>query len=247
MIDSVFQQQLQSIVADAPLKVRDQFQQTIDQVISYGIGSFEEMLTVVQDETIDPEIRVAVCWLIGQFRNKRAVHALLRAFGSEHDQLRGQAAHVLGQIGSKAAVKPLLIALQTGSSAEHRADAAHALGHIGDERAVAPLLRALTDHKESARVRSQAAESLAYLPGLTDAVRPALIAALADRSVEVRFWAAFALGQIGDSSDHEAIRALEHLAATDTTLLTGWWSVKKEATAALERIKQRADDLDARP
>jgi len=237
-----FQHQLQSIVAHAPLEVRDQFQQTIDQVTSYGIRSFEDLLAVVQDEAVDPDTRVAVCWLLGQFGKKRAVYALLRAFDSQQDNLRRQASHAIGLVGSKAAVKPLLIALRKGSTAEHRADAAYALGHIGDARAVEPLLRSLADPEEDARVRGQAAESLANLRARGPAVYAALISVLADASAEVRFWAAFALGEIANSREQEAIRALEHLAATDTAVVPGWWSVSREAEAALVQIKNRGDD-----
>ena len=241
MADVTFERQLHLILDRAPATLRDQFQWTIDQVTRAGIGSFGELLAIVQDETADPELRVAVCWLLGQWGNKRAAYALLRAFGSAQDQLRQQAAHALGVLGSKAAVRPLLHALQAEHSAERRADAAYALGHLGDARAVEPLLRVLKDRQEAARVRGQAAESLAYLPDRTPAVRAALTDALADTQVEVRFWAAFALGQIADSDDHAAIQALERLAATDTATLPGWWTVRQEATAALEHIKQMAD------
>ncbi|MBV9791807.1 MAG: HEAT repeat domain-containing protein [Chloroflexi bacterium] len=236
MTDSEFQQQLQSIVADGPPELHENYQQTIDQITSYGIGSFEELLAVVRDEAAAPEIRSAGCWLLGQFRQKRAVYAVLRAFDSQHDDLRRQAAHTLGVLGSKVAVKPLLKALEYASTVERRADAAYALGHIGDERAAQPLLNRLNDAAEDDRVRSQAAESLAYLAVETADVRAALIAALADASAEVRFWSAFTLGELGDPSDHATIRALEHLAASDTTVVTGWWSVGQEAQAALAKL-----------
>lgn len=237
MADMEFQQQLQSIIAHAPQELRDQFQQTIDQVTGYGISSFEHLLAVVQDEAVALDIRIAGCWLIGQLRQKRAVYALLRVFERGPDGLRQQAAHTLGALGSKAAVKPLLSTLQQGRTPEHRSDAAYALGHIGDARAARPLLDRLNDPAEDPRVRSQAAESLAYLAGPAADVRAALIAALADASAEVRFWAAFALGAIGDGSDPEVIRSLEQLAGTDNALVPGWWSVGQEAGAALDRIK----------
>jgi len=93
----------------------------------------------------------------------------------------------------------------------------------------------LADRNEDPRVRGLAAEALTEA-GERRAV-PSLIAVLGDPSVEVRFWAAFALGQLGDPA---ALRALERLAETDDAELPGWRSVKDEAADAIERIRQHA-------
>ncbi len=112
--------------------------------------------------------------------------------------------------------------------------AAYSLGLLGDHRAVDPLLACLADRSEDPRVRGFAAEALTG-PSERRAV-PALIAALGDPSVEVRFWAAFALGELGDPA---ALSALQQLAQTDEATLPGWWSVSDEAAAAIESIRAR--------
>lgn len=83
-------------------------------------------------------------------------------------------------------------------------------------------------------MRGFAAEALTG-PGERRAV-PGLIAALADSSAEVRFWAAFALGELADPA---ALSALQQLAQSDEATLPGWWSVSDEAAAAIERIRAR--------
>jgi HEAT repeat protein len=112
--------------------------------------------------------------------------------------------------------------------------AAHSLGLLGDHRAVDPLLARLADTSEDPRVRGFAAEALTG-PGDRRAV-PGLIAALADPSAEVRFWAAFALGELGDPA---ALSALRQLAQNDQAALPGWRSNSDEAAAAIESITAR--------
>jgi HEAT repeat protein len=85
-------------------------------------------------------------------------------------------------------------------------------------------------------VRGQAAEALGnifFWEGGGPAVEP-LIAALGDSSSEVRFWSAFALGQI---RARQALPILGQLAATDDAIVPGWWSVKMEAADAVTTIR----------
>jgi HEAT repeat protein len=61
-----------------------------------------------------------------------------------------------------------------------------------------------------------------------------LLKELGDASREVRFWCAFALGQI---TEQRAISALKRLAASDRRIVKGFWSVAKEADDALRSIE----------
>jgi HEAT repeat protein len=239
MKDQLFQEKLKSILSNTPLEVYSQFKQSIDIVLRSGVCSFDDMLTVLQNQTIDTDTRLAICWLLGQFRNKRAVMALLSVFHDHNSQLRRQSAHSLGIIKSKRAVRPLITILQESDNTDIRSDAAYALGHIGDERAVDQLLNTLKNTSEDAKVRGKAAEALAYINSRDIRIRNTLIVSLADSSVEVRFWSTFALGEIGETHDSQSIQELERLAATDTSVLPGWWSVKQEATTALDSIRTR--------
>jgi HEAT repeat protein len=117
---------------------------------------------------------------------------------------------------------------------EVRKLSAYGLGFAG-ESSDAPALVAKLQHKtEPTEVRTHCAEALGHIgPGPDDA-RDALIDALADDDPEVRFWAAFALGSYGDET---AIPALEALAREPDYVVPRWWSVRKEATDAISRIR----------
>jgi HEAT repeat protein len=67
----------------------------------------------------------------------------------------------------------------------------------------------------------------------------ALINGLGDTSVEVRFWSAFALGEL---KVRRAVNKLEKLVAKDDEILPGWWSVSKEASDALDRIRSKSSE-----
>jgi HEAT repeat protein len=96
-------------------------------------------------------------------------------------------------------------------------------------------LRCNTNGHEDATLRAHSAEALAYLQD--SRAIPALLVALRDRAVEVRFWSAFALGELGA---WQAVPELEQLARVDHTVLPGWWAVGKEAKNAIEKIKKHS-------
>jgi HEAT repeat protein len=198
-----------------------------------GVASWADLVAVLDDQAAG-EDRATACWLLGCAGDERALGPLAAALHGPDPLLRGAAARALGGLGSPRAVPELIAVLQTDASPDTRTDAAYALGLLGDHRAVDPLLAKLADASELPRLRGFAAEALAG-SGERRAV-PALVAALGDTSAEVRFWAAFALGQLGDPA---ALSALQQLARTDEATLPGWWSVSDEAAAAVESIKAR--------
>jgi HEAT repeat protein len=137
------------------------------------------------------------------------------------------------RLQSRRTVRTLLDILQSATTdQEHRVAAAYALGFSFDSRAVAPLSRILGDRVQGARLRGYVAEALGYLGDVTAV--GALIRALSDPSAEVRYWAAFALGQIGD---RRALPRLRKLAASDTGRIPQFGSVRDEAAAAIDHIK----------
>jgi HEAT repeat protein len=122
-----------------------------------------------------------------------------------------------------------------------RGMAAWALGFQSQgHHAAGSLLRTLADLDEEADVRAHAAEAIGHLADRLGEREPdalaALLHALRDPSAEVRFWAAFALGNLGDEA---AIPALERLAARDVESVPGWWSVRKEANDSIAQILLR--------
>ncbi|MCU0632783.1 MAG: HEAT repeat domain-containing protein [Methanolinea sp.] len=93
-------------------------------------------------------------------KGQPAVDFLLLALKDEDKRVRIAAAHVLGEIGDRRSVEPLISML-----ADHDRDirfiSASALGRIGDPRAVEPLARACAD--ENCFVRITAKEALTSL------------------------------------------------------------------------------------
>ena len=200
---------------------------------SRGAGSWPDLLAVLDDQ-VAGEDRAKACWLLGRTGDERAFRPLIAALHDPDPRLRGEAARALGALGSPRAVPGLIAVLQADTDSGTRMAAAYSLGLLGDHRAVDPLLARLADTSEDRGVRGLAAEALTG-PGERRAV-PGLIAALADSSAEVRFWAAFALGELADPA---ALSALQQLAQSDEATLPGWWSVSDEAAAAIERIRAR--------
>jgi HEAT repeat protein len=104
------------------------------------------------------------------------------------------------------------------------------------------LCDVLCDTTRPAGVRSHAAEALAAQIGASaphssgrDAATTALMGTLGDPDSGVRFWSAFALGELRAV---EALPALHGL-VTDENLVDGWWTVGEEATDAIASIEGR--------
>jgi hypothetical protein len=132
-----------------------------------------------------------------------------------------------------AALTPHLIStLKRGRRALNRSAAAYALQMVTSRKTVIALEQRVADKKEHPSVRGAAAESLAHAHRKES--HPLLLAALEDRSREVRFWCAFSLGEMGDE---RAIPALEKLAATDRRIVRGFHSVAQEAKDSIRNIR----------
>jgi HEAT repeat protein len=126
---------------------------------------------------------------------------LIAALGSKDATVAEHAAGGLGNIGSAAAVDPLVAALEGWE--RRRYVAAWALGEIGDPRAIPVLVRAMGS--DDVEVRKYATRSLIkFGRKATDA----LLEALSDNSPEVRHYAVRALGEIRDPRSVEPILAL---------------------------------------
>jgi len=136
---------------------------------------------------------------------------------------RADAAEVLGEIGDKRAVEPLIDALKDADCMVQW-NAAEGLGKIGDKRAIEPLI--ITLKAENDILRERAAEALGEI-GDARAVEP-LIGALNDEDEGVRSSAAEALGKIGD------VRAVQPLI---NALKDEDWYVRSSAETALKKIR----------
>jgi HEAT repeat protein len=134
-----------------------------------------------------------------------AVKPLLECMKGGYNPSRWEdATLILGEIGDRNAVKPLIEVLKRGD-VKARAYAAQGLGLIGDSRAVAPLIKAL-EEKDNMLVQ-YAAVALGRI-GDEKAVNP-LIKLLGSKNKYIRNMATTSLGQIGPQAVEPLIAALK--------------------------------------
>ncbi len=163
-----------------------------------------ELVKLLADDDATTRVNTAVAlWKID--RHPKAVPALLEMLRNGASPEPYLAATALGQMQPEAAaVAPGLIAALHSSDGDVRRAAARSLGQLG--KAAFPALgqaKALEDPDPEAR--RLVIEALAWMG--PQAVNP-LIAALKDKSAEVRRAAARALGNLGADA-HSALPALE--------------------------------------
>jgi len=225
---------LKEIIAKIEPHFRAQAERDVESVLRTGARSQGDLRSVLRRKKVPTPILIKVCWVLGRLGDKRSEFPLLGALKHSDPQLRHAAAQSLGEVGRRRAVGLLVAALLLDQHVDVRMAAAHALGSLRDRRALQPLVGKLGDPNEDPRVRGMAAEALASLRDRR-AVVP-LITALRDASVEVRFWSAFTLGQLGSEC---ALPELERLASEDEAVLLGWRSIKEEAAEAIDAIRGR--------
>ena len=129
--------------------------------------------------------------------------------------------------------RPLISTLKRGRHPFNRAAAAYALQTLKTLSVVRALEHSVADKYEHPRVRGYAAETLAH--GHRKRSHSVLLKELSDASKDVRFWCAFALGEM---AEQRAVAALERLVATDKRVVNGVHSVAKEAADAIENIQR---------
>ncbi len=225
---------LKAIVERLNPDLRSQSQRDINVLLRAGGTSFGNVATLAQDPAVETELRTIACWVLARCESEQAVATLLAILSDRAKEVRAAAAKSLGELGDALAVPSLVVALSADTDREVRRAAAYSLGLIGDPTALEALTNKLKDQGEDPAVRGMAAEALADLRDFR--AIDTLMAALVDPSAEVRFWASFALGELGAQ---RALPALEHLAQTDNGVLSDIGTVKEEAAAAARRIRER--------
>ena len=133
--------------------------------------------------------------------------------------------------------RSLIQTLKHGRRPFNRAAAAYAMQLVSSPRAIRALEKVVKNNSERPRVRGEAAEALAHRHRRKS--HDVLLAELGHSSKEVRFWCAFALGEMAEK---RAVSVLEGLVATDKRVVRGWHSVAKEAADALRNIKAARKD-----
>jgi len=115
----------------------------------------EPLIQVLREDEF-PEVRERAAWALREIKDTESIASLIQTLEDEDQNVRGEAAGALGDIGEPA-VQPLIEALKDNSE-DIRWGAAAVLGRIGDARAIEPLTQALKD--ESSNVREEAARAL---------------------------------------------------------------------------------------
>jgi HEAT repeat protein len=132
--------------------------------------------------------------------------------------------------------RSLISTLKNGRRPLNRAAAAFAMQILKTPRGVRALERSVSDEAEHPRVSGEAAEALAH--GHRKRSHSVLLKGLGDASKNVRFWCAFALGEM---AERRAVAGLEHLVATDSRIVKGFHSVAKEAADAIQNIRNKKE------
>jgi len=168
-----------------------------------------------------------------------ATRALIRELRTGHEHFTERALRILGKIGDKQAVEPLIEKLERWTSDSDKASlcaaAAQALGEIGDSRAVEPLLRVIASKCEYRLASYWACIALGEI-GDRKATKT-LVEIIKSRSGDTQP-AAEALGNLGDKSAIPHLRMLYDDCEDDA----GKKLVRLRAAYALVKL---ADDREA--
>lgn len=213
-------------------------QQLLQRAIRNPVGIGLMLRQATLDPTTDWQTRGQAARILSAVDSRGIVADLLGLFYSQTEKEDlWQTALTLESLCSRETVRPLVKAFHD-ANLDRRHAAARALGWIPNagRTAANALVEVLADRSQPNPVREEAAESLAYL-GCASAV-PALVRALDDTDVRIRFWAVFALGSLAgnagsDQTKSDIVRALERMLLDNATPPGNWWPVRREALSML--------------
>jgi HEAT repeat protein len=187
---------------------------------------------IVALKDADFSVRLQAAGALGKL-GEPAIIPLSAVFNDPDVNARRSAAYALGEIKGPRAVDPLVAALKDANRLVRR-DAAEALGKIRDIRAIGPLISGIADDEstfEFWEFRRSATDALVSIG--EPAVEP-LIAALNDGPLQLRRYAAMALGEIRITPVASPVRVGAETSSEDpravARLLTG---LKERDTAVL--------------
>jgi HEAT repeat protein len=152
-----------------------------------GKAIIEPLATLLQDETVEVEIRWFICNILGQFADKTVIIALIKLLQQTAEtELITIAGETLTKIGT-AAIDELVDLL---AQPQYRWLAAQSLAYIRTAETITPLLEIVNDPQPE--IRTLAIEALGSFHDRR--IPPILIAALQDTASAVRLQSAIALG-----------------------------------------------------
>lgn len=145
-----------------------------------------------------------------------------------------EAAKQVWNIDGNAVAKQLIEVLRSGRRPFNRSAAAYAMQAVSTPSVIAALERTLRTREEASDVRGHAAETLAQHH--RKSTHRLMQQQLQASSKDVRFWCAFALGQMQEARAVPALRML----LEDKREVRGFHSVAKEAADAVHLIELRS-------
>jgi HEAT repeat protein len=153
-----------------------------------------------------PSVRRVAAWALGKLGGREGAAALAAALSHDTDpRVREMSAWALGAMEGESGTAALTSALAHDGDDKVRETAAWALAEL-EARSAVEALDAAAQQDRSARVRGTAAWAIGQLNGRGGRAPAGLQRVLRDEDHDARLKAAWALGQIGDSSALPAIR-----------------------------------------
>ncbi len=159
--------------------------------------------------------------------------ALLEGLNSRSAFKANEAAQDIIRSSDPRLLPGIIRTLRSGRRLHNRIEAAYALRTMDGVQGTATLERIVSNRAENPHLRAFAAEGLAGRHRARS--HTTLLRNITDGSREVRFWCAFALGQM---RERKALPFLRALADKDHRILRGWWEVSKEARDAIRNIER---------
>lgn len=202
-----------------------------------GIVSLTDLIGTVVDPRREPSIRLIACSLLAWLDERSAAPVIAKALvNTDDDALIWESAKALIELRAENSTEILINALKRGSIAQKSA-AAYVLGATEALASIPDLLATAGDPTLDDSVRGHAIEALGAMRA--DEAVEKLLELLSSKSPEIRYWAAYSLGQIGDEV---SIPLLEDMAAHDSERLGPPHnrSLREEALEALENIREQS-------
>lgn len=228
--DNEFKDKLDALVRGIATDGRAQVEELIASVVSAGGISDNALVEILRNRSLSTTLRLDVCWLLPRLRIEAAGNVLKTLMSDPSEQIREGAAMGLGLVLKGDDVDVLQGSLEHDRSKSVRLAALHALGILSSSRSAPRVMSILQNLEEDAEVRADAAEALAHVKD--QRIVDVLIDSLHDNSSLVRYSAAYALGQQGNT---RALPALREVASRDRATIH-WGSVASCALDSIETI-----------
>jgi HEAT repeat protein len=201
----------------------------IKELISIGKNAIDQLIDALQHDKW--YVRSKIAEILGEMQDKRALPFLISTLKEEKNSyVREALVESLGKIGERKTI-PFLIPLLSDNDPQIRIEASLALGRMKTVTAVPYLCQNLNSN--NGRVRWAAVRALGAIKDAKAAVIPliSLLDEEKEKESNIRDWAAWALGEIGDT---RAIKSLVKALKKDKSP-----DVRQEAELALEEIAKK--------